>query len=184
MRNTAAVMHRAHRAWPRTLVAVLAAAACVLTGCTSSALGTSTPVTPAGGAGSSSAAGATGAATSSAAAASASSAAAGGGGGQAASCSPSGTSLKISAKNIKFDKSCLAAPAGKAFTITFDNKDSGVPHNVDIFTNSSATKSLFKGSTITGPKTTTYKVPALKAGTYYFRCDIHPTQMNGTFVVK
>lgn len=162
----------------RVLVAVLGAAALVLTGCTSSALGTSTPVTPAS----------TAPASSSSPAPQSSSSAAGtstGGANNAtASCSPSGTSLKISAKNIKFDKSCLAAPAGKAFTITFDNEDSGVPHNIDIFTNKSASKSLWKGSTITGSKTTTYKVPALKAGTYYFRCDIHPTQMFGTFVVS
>jgi plastocyanin len=26
-------------------------------------------------------------------------------------------------------------------------------------------------------------VPALTAGTYYFRCDVHPNQMNGTFTV-
>ena len=85
--------------------------------------------------------------------------------------------------NVKFDKSCLAAPAGQAFTITFNNQDAGVPHDVAIYTNSSATTTLFKGAVVTGPTTTTYHVPALKAGTYYFRCDIHPTQMTGTFVV-
>ena len=58
-----------------------------------------------------------------------------------------------------------------------------VPHDVAIYTNSSATTTLFKGTVVTGPTTTTYHVPALKAGTYYFRCDIHPTQMTGTFVV-
>ena len=56
-------------------------------------------------------------------------------------------------------------------------------HDVAIYTNSSATTTLFKGAVVTGPTTTTYHVPALKAGTYYFRCDIHPTQMTGTFVV-
>jgi plastocyanin len=172
MRNRAALVQHA---WSAVLVATLAVAACVLTACTSSALGTSTPVTPAQ----------TAAASSSAPAKAVSAPTSAAGGNNAAStCSPSGTSLTISAKNIKFSKSCLAAPAGKAFTITFDNMDSGVPHNIDIFTNKSATKSLFKGATITGSKTTTYKVPALKAGTYYFRCDIHPTQMFGTFVVS
>ena len=42
---------------------------------------------------------------------------------------------------------------------------------------------LFKGDLLSGPATTTYKVDALPAGTYFFRCDVHP-QMNGTFVVK
>lgn len=159
----------------RLIVAILAAAGVVLAGCTSSAIGSSTPVST----------GPPSAAPPPASAvAPTSSAGAGGGTSAAGSCSPSGTSLQISAKNIKFDKSCLAAPAGKAFTIKFDNEDSGVPHNADIFTNKSATKSLFKGQVITGSKTVTYNVPALQAGTYYFRCDIHPTQMFGTFVVS
>lgn len=160
----------------RILLAILTAGAALLAGCTTGAIGANTPTTPTP----TQAAPSTSTVTTAAPAASTSS----GGATQAAgNCSPDGTSLQISAHNVKFDKSCLAAPAGTAFTITFANKDSGVPHNVDIFTNKSATKSLFKGSVVTGPKTVTYKVPALKAGTYYFRCDIHPTQMFGTFVV-
>ena len=62
-----------------------------------------------------------------------------------------------------------------------------MPHNVEIFTDSSATTRLGgatgPGDTVTGPGSTTYKVNALPAGTYFFRCDIHPTQMTGTFVV-
>jgi plastocyanin len=54
---------------------------------------------------------------------------------------------------------------------------------VAIYTDESATTSLFTGELVTGPKTITYKVPALPAGNYYFRCDVHP-QMFGTFVVK
>jgi len=105
-------------------------------------------------------------------------------GGGAAACSPSGTSLAITAKDIAFDKSCLAAPAGQAFTIKFDNNDA-LPHNVTIQTSHTATESFFSGEQITGPnKSTTYKVAALQAGTYHFHCIVHPDQMNGTFVVK
>ncbi len=107
-----------------------------------------------------------------------------GGGGVAAACSPSGTALKIAAKNVAFDTDCLAAPAGKAFTITFTNQDAGVPHNVAIYTDSSAATALFQGKLISGPDTITYQVSALDAGMYFFRCDVHPTQMTGTFVVK
>jgi plastocyanin len=105
----------------------------------------------------------------------------------AATCQPDGTTLQISAQNIAFDKSCLAAPAGKAFTIEFNNQDAGTPHNVEIFTDSSATNRLGgatdSGDFIPGPATVSYKVDPLKAGTYFFRCDIHPQQMTGTFVV-
>jgi len=37
-------------------------------------------------------------------------------------------------------------------------------------------------TTPTGVADTTGQVPALDAGTYRFRCDVHPT-MNGTFIV-
>jgi len=102
-------------------------------------------------------------------------------------CQPSGTTLKVTAKNTAFDTNCLAAPAEKAFTVDFDNQDAGTPHNFEIYTDSSTTKRLggatSAGDFITGPATTSYKVDALPAGTYYFQCDIHPTQMFGTFVV-
>jgi plastocyanin len=96
-----------------------------------------------------------------------------------ASCAPNGTELSISAADLSFDKDCLAAPADTAFTIAFDNT-SQVLHNVAILDGGTA---LFTGPTFTGPKITTYDVPALPAGTYTFRCDVHPTQMTGTFVV-
>jgi len=105
----------------------------------------------------------------------------------AASCSPSGAALTVSAQNIAFNTNCLAAPANTAFTLQFTNNDSGTPHNVEIFTNSSATTRL-GGATgptdiLVGPGSVTYKVDALPAGSYFFRCDIHPQQMTGTFVV-
>lgn len=103
---------------------------------------------------------------------------------QASSCTPSGTALSISAQAVHYSTSCLAAPAGKPFTIAFHNQDSGVPHNVAIFNSPAATKVLFTGQIVTGPTTAAYHVPALPAGTYYFRCDVHPTAMHGTFVVK
>jgi plastocyanin len=111
----------------------------------------------------------------------------GGGGGGAtptATCSPTGTSLQISAKNNTYDKDCLAAPANQPFTIAFDNQDNGTAHNLAIYTDSSANTPLFKGEIIQGPKTTTYRVTPLKPGTYYFRCDVHPTQMFGAFESK
>ena len=38
--------------------------------------------------------------------------------------------------------------------------------------------------TVTGVASATYHVSGLKAGTYYFQCDVHPTAMFGTFIVK
>jgi len=39
------------------------------------------------------------------------------------------------------------------------------------------------GDFITGPGKVTYKIKALSPGQFYFRRDIHPTTMVGTFIV-
>ena len=99
-----------------------------------------------------------------------------------ATCSPNGTALTITAFDNKFDKDCLAAPAGQDFTVEFSNLDRGIPHNLAIYEDETARKSLFKGELIDGPGKGTYSVPGLQAGTFFFRCDPHP-EMNGTFIV-
>lgn len=82
-----------------------------------------------------------------------------------------------------FSTDRLTAPAGAPFQIAFANEDSGIPHNVAIYTDQSAAEALFVGEIFTGPTTLTYRVPPLPTGTYYYRCDIHP-QMNGTLTVE
>jgi plastocyanin len=86
----------------------------------------------------------------------------------------------IATKDIKFDRPELDVPAGRPFTLVYENQES-TAHNVAIYTDASAGTSLFKGAIYGGPATHVYAVPALPAGTYYFRCDVHPT-MNGTVV--
>jgi len=82
----------------------------------------------------------------------------------------------------RFVPETLDAPAGAAFALAFDNEDGGVQHNVAIYRDSSAADSLFVGDLVTGTVTETYDVPALEAGSYYYRCDVHP-QMDGTLEV-
>ena len=99
------------------------------------------------------------------------------------SAAPAGT-VQIIARQLSFDEKTVNAPAGKAFDLQFDNQAAGVPHNVSVYTDSSAKTALFTGQIVTGPKTVTYHVKALDPGSYFFRCDVHPTQMTGTLVVK
>jgi plastocyanin len=87
----------------------------------------------------------------------------------------------IVAKDLKFVTTDVKVPAGKAFQLRFDNQD-GAPHNVAIYTDSSASRAKFQGDIFAGG-TRVYSVPALAAGTYYFRCDVHP-DMNGTIVAE
>ncbi|MFH0768224.1 MAG: cupredoxin domain-containing protein [Chloroflexota bacterium] len=90
--------------------------------------------------------------------------------------------LNISASGNAFDKSTLIVQANTRVTLVFDNKDS-VPHNVAIYTDSSATNLIFRGDIFSGPKVMNYEftTPATP-GTYFFRCDVHPFMM-GSFVV-
>jgi plastocyanin len=99
---------------------------------------------------------------------------------------PSGGAVTIDlvAQNIAFNTSTITVPACSKVTVNFDNKDSGIPHNFAVYTNSEATTPIFKGEIITGPKTITYTFTApCTPGDYYFRCDVHPTIMYGTFKV-
>ncbi len=100
-----------------------------------------------------------------------------------ASCGKDGKPvLDVVAKGLAFEPTCLVAQAGAPFDLTFDNEDAGIQHNVAIYTDATAADNLFRGEIVTGVVTTTYKVDALDAGSYYFQCDIHTT-MKGQFVV-
>jgi plastocyanin len=88
----------------------------------------------------------------------------------------------VTAQNIAFDTDTIDLPADTETTITFDNQDSGVQHNIAIFTDDTLSEDLFRGDVITGPDTIDYPIPPLEAGEYYFHCDVHP-DMNGTVVV-
>ena len=104
----------------------------------------------------------------------------GGGGGGTATVE--GGSVAISTNNLEFDVSTIEAPAGEAFTVVLTNEESQ-PHNVAVYTEENG-EEIVIGEIITGPGATTEtQVPALDAGTYYFRCDVHP-EMEGQVVVS
>ena len=87
----------------------------------------------------------------------------------------------IVAKDMVFAPASVEIAAGKNVTIHFDNQDSA-PHNVAIYKDASASEKISVGEIATAAKVDQV-VPALAAGTYFFRCDVH-TNMTGTIVVK
>jgi plastocyanin len=88
----------------------------------------------------------------------------------------------VVAQNIAFDTSTITLPAGQPATITLDNRDAGIQHNIMITTDSTLETQLFNGELITGPAMVEYQIPPLDAGEYYFLCLVHPN-MNGTVIV-
>jgi cytochrome c oxidase subunit 2 len=99
----------------------------------------------------------------------------------AGSAAPGQLELQLTAKDVKFDKTTLEAPADTPFTIKFQNDDPSVAHNVAIHDN--AGQEVFKGEIFQGVAVKTYPVPPLKAGSYTFLCSVHQN-MTGTLTVK
>jgi plastocyanin len=88
----------------------------------------------------------------------------------------------MSAAGLQFSTQEIDGDADVANTISFDNQDAGVAHNVAIFRDAGFTDNAFTGDLVTGPSSIEYSLPALPAATYYFRCDVHPA-MQGVYVV-
>lgn len=99
------------------------------------------------------------------------------GGAAASVTAPPDAAASIDANNLTFSSATLAVPAGVPFKLFFRNLE-GAPHNVAIYQDSSASQKIFVGETVTNAAAT-YDVPAIPAGQYFFRCDVHP-DMKGT----
>jgi plastocyanin len=88
----------------------------------------------------------------------------------------------IAAINIAYDRSEVDVPAGEPFILVFENRDA-VTHNISIYADLSLRDRKFEGVFFSGPATRWYPVPVLAAGTYVFRCDLHPS-MAGRIVAS
>ena len=93
--------------------------------------------------------------------------------------------ITVTAAGMAFDTNSILVSAGAHVTITFQNKDSGIPHNMAFYTSAAATTIIYQGARTTGVSTVTYTFDApTTSGTYFFRCDVHPKTMTGDFIVK
>lgn len=94
-----------------------------------------------------------------------------------------GATISIAASNLLFDKTTLTASAGTV-KIEFDNKDGGVPHNINFYDGKDASaKSLGATAIEVGPTKQELTID-FKPGSYHFQCDVHPTTMTGTLTVS
>jgi plastocyanin len=91
--------------------------------------------------------------------------------------------IEVVARSVKFNTEEIHLHADQETKIKLDNADTA-PHNVAIYGNPEFTgRALFQGAVITGGEKITYELKAPGPGTYFFRCDIHPTTMKGTVIV-
>jgi plastocyanin len=106
------------------------------------------------------------------------------GGAPAPTAVPGATTLEITAQNLQFDPTSLAAPAGQPVSVLFHNEDAGVLHNVAFYADRGFSQIIFQGDLTTGVVDTTYNFDAPSTpGGYFFRCDVHP-DMQGQFTVN
>ncbi|HWC29165.1 MAG TPA: plastocyanin/azurin family copper-binding protein, partial [Dehalococcoidia bacterium] len=97
-----------------------------------------------------------------------------------------GQTVQVSANNIAFNTREIRVNTGGQLRVRFENQEA-VRHNIAFYRSSSDITPVADGSvglTFEGPATddTVFAIPT--AGSYFFRCDVHPTIMTGAFVVQ
>jgi mono/diheme cytochrome c family protein len=98
-----------------------------------------------------------------------------------------GQTVQVVAQNIAFDLKEIRARTGGKIRVRLDNRDQATEHNIAFYKSSSDLSAVSPGSIGTkfpgpGVDDTVFDVPA--GGTYFFRCDVHPTIMTGSFIVQ
>ena len=85
------------------------------------------------------------------------------------------TEITISSESTDFDIEEFQVPVGEEVTVTYENKDEGVVHNLNVTDVDDAATDLEAGE-VTQELTFTIDEP----GTYDYVCDAHRAAMKGT----
>lgn len=92
-----------------------------------------------------------------------------------------GNSVDVKTENFAFDPSEITVPAGEPITFNFTNADS-VSHTFTLYVDEEFTQAIEGGSaTRDTPEIT---VAFVAPGAYFFRCEIHPEQMQGELTAQ
>ena len=95
-----------------------------------------------------------------------------------------GDVVKVTAKDFQFDPAAVQAPANKQVTFQLTNSGSAT-HTLTVYEDAAYTKKVAGASVqASGGKQGEFNVTFPNAGDFYFRCEIHPSQMHGQIKVS
>jgi plastocyanin len=89
------------------------------------------------------------------------------------------TEVTLTARDIAFEPVEIVVPSGEEVTITFRNRDAGMPHLLHVDAGAAGD---FSAPQSTGPATQELTFTIDEPGTYSFVCDIH-ANMRGRLIV-
>jgi plastocyanin len=92
--------------------------------------------------------------------------------------------IELQAKNSAFSETELQAPAYAQVSVIFENADKNTSHSFSLYRTPNGTDPVFIGGSVAGEETRTFTFTTPEPGTYYFRDDLMPGLLNGTFEIK
>jgi plastocyanin len=102
----------------------------------------------------------------------------------------------IVAQATRFRTTSFELPPNTQVTLTEDNRDNGVPHNIAFFAGPNAEAPPLTGCTAgcpganvatpvqPGPVTHTFTFTTPGPGSYFYHCDVHPATMTGVMTIR
>jgi len=85
---------------------------------------------------------------------------------------------------IKFGTNEVVLPPNQEVTVRADNQDGAVSHNWAAYMDSSAEELIARTDICRAPCVEQVTLATPAPGEYFFRCDVHPTQMVGKLIVQ
>ncbi len=102
--------------------------------------------------------------------------------GASASVDPAVDVVDVVAVGSAFTTPTITVRADAPFTLSFDNQDASIPHDVQIKGEDGSV--VFKTATFPGVAKQDFSAPAFGAGSYDFFCSVHPQTMTGTLTAE
>lgn len=92
--------------------------------------------------------------------------------------------IELVTSGFAFNTGRIAVPAGATVVLRFRNED-GVSHNFALYTDERALEGIFSSELVGARSSAEFRFTApSRPGEYFFRCNVHPDTMTGTFVVE